>query len=202
VDLVQMVTCGPGDVLLSAYGRQLGRLQPGAVADIVVLRASRSTEPFRRIVSSTENDVQLVVVGGVQRYGTPELMASAPTPTTLTVGDRSMVLSLARPDDGATAWDWDDVVARMEEVRADPTKAIEDAQGMYADAINHPEREQPLRLALDMPTGLAPVGGLPHDLGDVIIPELESLTHDAPWLESVVGRGFHGGLLDDLGRYY
>jgi 5-methylthioadenosine/S-adenosylhomocysteine deaminase len=201
-DLVAMVTTGPGDVLRRAYGRQLGRLQPGAVADVVVLRASRSTEPFHRIVSSTEDDVELVVVGGVPRYGTPALMGSAPTPTTLTVGDRSMVLSLATPDDPATAWSWHDVVARMEEVRADPTQAIEDAQGMYADASRHPDREQPLRLALDMPTGLAPVGGLPHDLGDVVIPELETLVHDSAWLDSVVGRGFHGGLLDDLARYY
>jgi hypothetical protein len=197
-----MVTSGPGDVLARAYGRQLGRIQKGAVADLVVMRASRSTEPFRRIVTSREDDVDLVVVGGVPRYGTPELMASAPTPTTLTVGSRSMVLSLAQPDDTTTAWDWDDVVARMEEVRADPTTAIEDAQGMYADARNHPEREQPLRLALDMPTGLAPVGGLPHDLAQVVIPPLETLTHDPAWLASVVGRGFHGGVLDDLERYY
>lgn len=201
-DLVAMVTTGPGDVLQRAYGRQLGRLQPGAVADILVLRASRTTEPFHRIVTSTEDDVHLVVVGGVPRYGTPPLMASAPTPTTLTVGGRSMVLSLARPDDPASAWSWDDVVARMEEVRADPVKAIEDAQARYGDASRHPELEQPLRLALDMPTGLAPVGGLPHDLGDVVIPELESLVHDEAWLDSVVGRGFHSGVLDDLRRYY
>ncbi len=201
-DLVAMVTSGPGDVLARAYGRQLGRVQEGAVADLVVLRASRSTEPFHRIVTSREDDVDLVVVGGVPRYGTPELMTSAPTQTTLTVGGRPMVLSLAQPDDPDTAWDWDDVVARMEEVRADPTRAISDAQGMYADARGHPEQEQPLRLALDMPTGLAPVGGLPHDLADVVIPELESLTHDAAWLGSVVGRGFHGGVLDDLERYY
>ncbi len=65
-----------------------------------------------------------------------------------------------------------------------------------------PSAKQPLRLALDMPTGVAPVGGLPHDLTEVVIPPLESLTHDAAWLASVVGRGFHGGLLDDLARYY
>jgi cytosine/adenosine deaminase-related metal-dependent hydrolase len=201
-DLVRMVTSGPGDVLRRAFGRQLGRIQPGAVADLLVLRASRGTEPYRRIVASTEDDVQLVVVGGVPRYGTPALMTSAPTPTPLTVGGRSMVLSLATPDDPAAAWSWDDVVARMEEVRADPKKEIEDAQDRLADARTHPDQEQPLRLALDMPTGLAPVGGLPHDLADVSIPELESLTHDAAWLESVAGRGFHGGVLDDLRRFY
>jgi cytosine/adenosine deaminase-related metal-dependent hydrolase len=201
-DLVAMVTSGPGDVLKRAYDRQLGRLVPGAVADVLVLRASRSTEPFHRIVTATEDDVQLVVVGGVPRYGTPSLMASAPTTTALTVGGRSMRLSLSRPGDPGTAWHWDDVVGRMEEVRADPRKAIEDAQSAMADASRHPDREQPLRLALDMPTGLAPVGGLPHDLGDVVIPELESLVHDDAWLDSVAGHGFHDGLLDDLARFY
>ncbi len=205
-DLVRMVTSNPGDVLARAYGRQLGRIQAGALADLVVIRASRSTEPFHRVVTSTEDDVHLVVVGGIPRYGTPSLMAMAPTTTSLTVHGRSMRLSLARPDDAGAAWEWDDVVGRMEEVRADPRQSIEDAQAALADAADladgTPGAPPPLRLALDMPTGLGPVGGLPHDLGDVVIPELESLTHDQPWLDSVVGRGFHGGLLDDLRRYY
>lgn len=205
-DLVRMVTSNPGDVLARAYGRQLGRIQPGALADLVVIRASRSTEPFHRVVTSTEDDVHLVVVGGIPRYGTPALMSLAPTTTSLTVHGRSMRLSLARPDDAGTAWDWGDVVGRMEEVRADPRQAIEDATAAMADAADladsTPGVPPPLRLALDMPTGLGPVGGLPHDLGDVVIPELESLTHDQPWLDSIVGRGFHGGLLDDLRKYY
>jgi 5-methylthioadenosine/S-adenosylhomocysteine deaminase len=201
-DLVEMVTSGPGDVLARAYGRQLGRLQAGAVADVLVLRASRSTEPFHRIVTSTEDDVELVVVGGIPRYGTPELMTNAPTPTQLAVGSRSMVLSLAQPDDPTATWKWDEVVDRMEEVRADPSTAIQDAEGRYAGSADLPDDRQPLRLALDMPTGVAPVGGLPHDLNDVVIPELQSLTHDPAWLQSVVGRGFHGGILDDLSRYY
>jgi 5-methylthioadenosine/S-adenosylhomocysteine deaminase len=207
-DLVRMVTSGPGDVLARAYGRQLGRIQAGALADLVVIRASRSTEPYHRVVTSTEDDVHLVVVGGTARYGTPELMsaAQAPTTTSLSVNGRTMRLSLARPDDADLVWDWDDVGKRLEEVRSDPRGAIEEAQRALAEAADladaTPGVEPPLRLALDMPTGLAPVGGLPHDLDDVVIPELQSLTHDTDWLDSVVGRGFHGGLLDDLRRFY
>ena len=59
-----------------------------------------------------------------------------------------------------------------------------------------------LRLALDMPTGLSPIGGLPKDLNDLVVPPLQSLTHDQAWLDSVVGRGFHGGVLDGLADYY
>ena len=53
-----------------------------------------------------------------------------------------------------------------------------------------------------MPTGLAPVGGLPKDLGQIVVPPLQSLTHDADWLDSLPGRGFHGGVLDELAAYY
>jgi hypothetical protein len=31
---------------------------------------------------------------------------------------------------------------------------------------------------------------------------LESLTHNGEWLDSVVGRGFHSGVLDGLAGYY
>jgi hypothetical protein len=64
------------------------------------------------------------------------------------------------------------------------------------------QAEAPLRLALDMPTGLAPVGGLPKDLGQIVVPEIPTLTHDASWLAAVEANPFHGGILDGLGRYY
>jgi hypothetical protein len=64
------------------------------------------------------------------------------------------------------------------------------------------DREAPLRLALDMPTGLAPVGGLAKDLDELVIPPLQSLTHDQEWLDSLAGRGFHSGILDGLSEYY
>ena len=40
---------------------------------------------------------------------------------------------------------------------------------------------------------VSPIGGLPKDLNDLVVPPLQSLTHDRAWLDSVVGRGFHGG---------
>jgi hypothetical protein len=53
-----------------------------------------------------------------------------------------------------------------------------------------------------MPTGLAPIGGLPKDLNELVIPPLQSLTHDDEWLDSVIGRGFHSGVLDGLATFY
>jgi hypothetical protein len=60
----------------------------------------------------------------------------------------------------------------------------------------------PLRLALDMPTGLTPMGGLPKNLDDIKVPELAGLSHDGAFLDSIVGRGYHGGVLDDLALFY
>ena len=203
-DLVMMATCLPGDTLDRAWGRQVGRLQPGAQADLLVINAKRGADAFRTIVRATEDDVDLVVIDGRRRYGTPELMAEASTVTTLAVGGRpAQQLSLNQPSDASKAWKWSEVVDRMEEVRAHPKREVEAANAMYARwAGRLDDREAPLRLALDMPTGLAPIGGLPKDLDELVIPPLESLAHDGDWLDSVVGRGFHSGVLDGLTDYY
>jgi hypothetical protein len=130
-------------------------------------------------------------------------MAGDGTLTTLTVGGRPMRLSLGQPSDITQAWEWAEVIARMEEVRAHPKREVEAANAMYARwAGRLDDREAPLRLALDMPTGLAPIGGLPKDLNELVIPPLQSLTHDEEWLDSVVGRGFHSGVLDGLADFY
>jgi hypothetical protein len=204
-DLVKMVTCGPGDVLARSWGRQVGRLQPGAIADVLVLDAKRGADPFATIVAAGERDVELVVIEGRARYGTPALMAAAgATPVTpITVDGRPRHLSLSKPDDPAAAWPWQQVLDRMEEVRADPKRHILAAQARLAAwAGRLDQADAPLRLALDMPTGIAPVGGLPKDLTQVVVPPLQSLTHDQDWLDSLSGRGFHGGLLDALADYY
>lgn len=204
-DIVRMATCIPGDVLSRAWPRRVGRLQPGAQADVVVIRAKAGANAFSTIVAATEEDVDLVVIDGDPRYGTSALMTAAgasPT-TTLTVAGRKRRLALTLPDDPTKAWRWSEVLDRMEEVRADPKTEVEHAQAFaaaWAGELDDPGA--PLRLALDMPTGLTPVGGLPKDLGGLVVPPLQSLTHDHDWLHSLVGRGFHGGVLDGLSAYY
>ncbi len=202
-ELVKMATCNPGDVLERAWGRQIGRLQPGAQADVVVISAKPRVSAFPRIVAATEDDIDLVVIDGRRRYGTPELMADASTTTDLTVNQRVMKLSLSQPSDDTATWEWTEVVARMEEVRANPKREVEAANAMYARWSGElDDVRSPLRLALDMPTGLAPIGGLPKDLGQLDVPPLQSLTHDAEWLDSLPNRGFHHGVLDDLADFY
>ncbi|MDQ1538953.1 MAG: hypothetical protein QOE58_3346 [Actinomycetota bacterium] len=217
-DLVRMVTTNPGDVLARPWKHQTGRLQPGAVADVLVIRATGKGDPFKALVNARERDVDLVVIGGHAEYGKPALMAAAGSSATtaLTVDGEARALLLSRPDDAAALWEWDDVIARLEEVRADPSREIERARAdqdaamaavYLAKSHNGGEPDTrvprtPLRLALDMPTGLTPQGGLPKRLEDIKVPALAGLSHDSDFLESIVGRGYHGGLLDDLAGFY
>jgi cytosine/adenosine deaminase-related metal-dependent hydrolase len=65
-----------------------------------------------------------------------------------------MQLSLSQPSDATKAWEWSEVIDRMEEVRAHPRREVEAANAMYARwAGRLDDRDAPLRLALDMPTG-------------------------------------------------
>ncbi|MBZ5740656.1 amidohydrolase family protein [Nocardioides mangrovi] len=204
-DLVRMATCNPGDVLARAWHRQIGRLQPGAIADVLVVSTPPRAHAFHRVVTATEEDVELVVIDGRPRYGTPDLMtkAGADPVTPIEVAGRDMELSLTRSDDAGTAWDWQDVVDRLDEVRAHPEDEIREAlQGYAAFAGRLEDPAAPLRLALDMPTGVAPVGGLPKDLSLVHVPPVQSLTHDADWLQAVSANPFHGGVLDGLAGFY
>jgi 5-methylthioadenosine/S-adenosylhomocysteine deaminase len=204
-DLVQAVTSRAGDVLLRGWGRQVGRLQPGAIGDLVVVAASRRASPARTVVRATERDIRLVVVDGQARYGEGALMAAAgvTATTTLEVAGETRHLALHRPGEPSAVWEWDEVVQRLEEVRRDPKGQIEGGLARlaaWAGPLDAPEA--PLRLALDMPTGLGPVGGLPKDLTRIAIPPLETLAHDDTWLAALHGRGFHADVLDGLAVYY
>jgi hypothetical protein len=205
LDLVKMITANPGDMLQRAWGIQAGRLQPGALADVTVIRAGAGagTSVFERVLAATERDVELVLVHGRPAYGTAALMqaagAAAATPIAVDGSARRIALTnFTLPD--APPWRFSDVLARLEQVRADPKGEIERSRlgAFRALAAGRPS----LRLALDMPTGRAPVGGLPKDLGRIVVPPVSPLAHDAAFFASITGRGFHGGLLDGVAEFY
>jgi hypothetical protein len=119
------------------------------------------------------------------------------------VDGRSRSLALTHPDDPSVPWSWSEVLSRLEQVRKDPRREIDRGVARmvgWTGALDDPRA--PLRLALDMPTGAGPVGGLPKDLTEIRIPPIDSLVHDKVFVDSLVGRGFHGGVLDRLGDYY
>ena len=203
-DLVKMVTANPGDVLQQAWGIQTGRLQPDALADIAVIKAGANAKVFDTILKATERDIQLVLVHGRPAYGTAALMqaAGAAAATPIDVDGTPRQIALTRfTEAGAPPWNFADVLARLEQVRANPKREIERAR-LGAFAALSRGKPAPLRLALDMPTGRAPIGGLPKDLGSIVVPPIAPLAHDAAFFASITGRGFHGALLDGLARFY
>lgn len=202
-DLVAMVTTHPGDVLEQAWGHQLGRLQPQALGDVIVVAAPPGADPFRRLLAATERDIRLVVIGGRPVYGTAALMTKARATATsaLPVAGQSRRLALTRLDAPAQKWTFAQVVARLNQVRANPKDEIEQARRRSSAAMRA-GKVPPLRLALDMPTGRAPIGGLPKDLGTIRVPPLTPLAHDRNFFASITGRGFHGGLLDGLAALF
>ena len=217
LDLVEMVTSGPGDLLTRAWGPAVGRLQPGALADLVAV-ARRADDPFVNLVEAREEDVELVIVDGEPRYGTLDLMsrAGARRTTSVAVGEtarRTVLVEPPDPDDqGAEplrAWTWQKVLKALDDVRKDPIGAVEKASALAAAAIAGTRTlgaprtgTPPLILELEMPGGLAEVAGPPPAGHVTQIPPTPSLRHDENWRASIKNRGFHAGVLDELDRFY
>jgi 5-methylthioadenosine/S-adenosylhomocysteine deaminase len=204
-DLAQMMTCLPGDVLSRGWQKPVGRLVAGALADLVVLDQRRA-DPWASLVAARERDVRLVVVGGQPVWGTFALMdaAGAVNTTTVRMGAVSRRLTLVRPDDPAKTWTWTDVLARLNAVRtsaaqdppAGPGGSRRAATSQRASA--DPPGTPPIAIDLDMPGGPQAIAGPPPKGQLVDIPAIEAIYHNAAWLRTIRGRGFHGGALDGL----
>ncbi|MFD7157994.1 amidohydrolase family protein [Kribbella sp. NPDC059898] len=203
-DLVRMLTSNPGDALTEVWPRPVGRLEPGALADLIVVRR-RAADPYRSLIASTEADIRLVVIGGRARYGLPALMKRlAPAATPIRVGQLSRMI-----DYGDPAVTWQTVVADLEQVRSDPNTAATRAAGKLtalaaADGIAAladsfvllPDMPAP---ELDKPLGRRGAADSAPD--PVAVPPLEPLTTGPTWFDAVDANPFHHGLLSGLRAY-
>jgi 5-methylthioadenosine/S-adenosylhomocysteine deaminase len=200
-ELVETVTANPGDVLSRCWPHPCGRIVPGALGDLTVI-TRRSDDPWRDLIEARERDVSLVVIEGQARYGLPSLMAAAAARPTgrITVGGLRRSISIPHPGDPSRQWPWPDIRRALDTVRADPAAAL--ARAERRSAVEAGAGLEPLVLSLDMPFGEGPDAGPPKDPTKVVIPPLDGLTHDARWLATITGRGFHEGLLDELKAYY
>jgi len=208
-DLAEMVTANPGDTLARCWPAQAGRLVPGALGDIAVIADTRNADPWENLVLALEEDVLLVVVDGQARYGTKSLMDAAGVTGTTSVyvgGGHRRRISLVDPEDPTRQWFWSRALDRIEEVRTDPAGAMNDGlRALSAVAGIDPEDitdRDPLILELDMPGPGGLRAGPPPDPSSVVVPKPPSLRHDLPWRAEVKKNPFHGGLLDELDRFY
>lgn len=197
--VVEMVTSNPGTLLERCWGRPVGRLVPGAFADLVVLRTG-DADPWAGVLAAREGDVALVVVGGTPRYGDAALMdaAGAPPSVPARVGGRARRVALPHPAAPDAAWSWDEVLDTLQAVQQDPQQAIASAQARAAAGPRFaPDAE--LELFLDMPdtrrTGRA---GPPKNPATVRIPPVPALEHDAAFFDALDASPIQGGVLDPL----
>jgi len=122
--LVEMVTITPAQIL--GWQDSLGSIEPGKLADMTVV-AGGTGDPYSHLINATESDIQLVIIGGTGRYGTPALLANvSPIDEQLVVaGDtRAFHLDTKDPDPVLGA-----------------ALSLGDATTILADALEHmPER--------------------------------------------------------------
>ncbi|NIK60861.1 amidohydrolase family protein [Kribbella shirazensis] len=194
-ELARMVTSNPGEALTKVWPRPVGRLERGALADLVVVRRSPGS-PYRSLIEATETGIRLVVVGGRARYGLRSLMQPlAPSATAIKVGRLSRAI-----DYGDPAITWTSVVADLEKIRQDPDGASARVAAFTLNGEADPA--DAFVLLPDMP---APELG--DDLtaravpGPVAIPPLEPLTTGQAWFDAVDANPFHDGLLSGLRAY-
>jgi 5-methylthioadenosine/S-adenosylhomocysteine deaminase len=191
-ELCAMVTANPGDALAVAWGPQVGRLQDGAAADVLVCE-HHDADPFRNLIEATERHVRLVLVRGRAHYGTPALMkaAGATDVDTVTVDGKRRALAIRQPGKSDATLNWRGVRAALQKVRADPQKAWQsslDGLAAWGGPLDDPEA--PLALIGDMPEGdvglLAAGGEIPVDLE---LPRPDALTHDDDFFAAVSRSG-------------
>jgi hypothetical protein len=184
-----------------------------SLADMVVVSRTLD-DPWENLVRAREEDINLVLVNGAPRYGTKQLMEAcgARQMTSVRVGEAERWIMLIDPKDEnkppeeQTAWSWEDALALLEKVREDPIAAVDAANAPNAIAGRIPSAtgpdERPLLLELDMPAAPGVLAGPPPPGFRVNIQPIPSLCHDGNWRASIKDRGFHGGVLDGLDRFY
>jgi cytosine/adenosine deaminase-related metal-dependent hydrolase len=100
-ELVAMVTRVAASVL--RWDSKVGTLEPGKLADLIVVRGKASA-PYDSLIDASETDIQLLMIGGVRRHGVAALMQDAgPELEDITVGGQKRKLNLwteAPADDG------------------------------------------------------------------------------------------------------
>jgi 5-methylthioadenosine/S-adenosylhomocysteine deaminase len=200
-ELVGLVTANPGQALSAVWPHPAGRIQAGALADLLVV-ARGHPDPYRNLIAATETDVRLVVVGGKARYGTGALLAAAGAATATPLRAGRLRRAIDYGDAGVT---WAKVLAELERVRANPQQAADRAADALAafDAAGPAADDAPFVLLPDMPapeTADTRAGPLAAP-EPVTVPALQPITASRAWFDAVDANPFHGGLLSGLRDY-
>ena len=141
-ELGALATANAGDALARCWGIDVGRLRPGALADVLVTtnRLRPGDDPHENLLRVDERGVRLVLVGGRPVLGTPSLLATAGASHVepLVVGGvrKGVVMRLPAellPEDPAlhaeANMSWTAGRTAMQQVVDDPAKAVRRGPG-------------------------------------------------------------------------
>jgi 5-methylthioadenosine/S-adenosylhomocysteine deaminase len=203
-DIVEMVTVNPGILLERCWNIPIGRLVPGAFADVTVVRRHGRGTAWKRLVAATERDVALVVIDGTARYGDATLMTKAVAPPSfaMTVGGRRRRVALPSANDATQAWTWTEIMATLGKVQRNPQAAMATASAR-ASAAPRFGPTAPLELFPDMPDSrLSGRAGPPKHPELVQIPAIPSIEHDAAFFRRLAQAPIHQGALNPLRGWF
>ena len=102
-EMVKMVT--PGAASATNWDREVGTIEAGKVADLVVVDNIHAN-PYRNLIEAVDPDVRLTVVGGLAVYGDQDIMTGLKGTDTEPAGKFGKAVDvtfLAAPD-GAQTW--------------------------------------------------------------------------------------------------
>lgn len=226
-DIVAMATSVAAAVL--RWDGVVGTVEAGKLADLTVLGKNRA-DPYENALFATESDVRLVVVGGIPRFGYPDLMRSLVAPgkdlEDVAVGGQLRTIDLETTDQRVTTIPLGEARAHL----ADALQHLPELAGKRgthltrALALLPPRVEPGLRLVLDETeeTGVAlrplfterhPHGGVPLlRAAGVRAPTLPTIPvaldpptiadHAGYWDLLAAERNLPDGLVPDLAGFY
>jgi 5-methylthioadenosine/S-adenosylhomocysteine deaminase len=117
-ELVEMVTRRPADAM--NWGDKLGQIQPGFLADVIVVD-DRNKDPYRNLIEATEDNIALVFVRGEALYGDAILLQNARRGFTdleslaRQKGAREKAIAPNCPDSGLPMMSVKDTAARLQD---------------------------------------------------------------------------------------
>ena len=92
-ELIRLATMAGAEIL--GWHQVVGSIEVGKRADLLVVAGQADGDPHAALFAGDERQVQLVVINGTPRYGTPALMvADGPDLEVITVGGEQRVLYL------------------------------------------------------------------------------------------------------------
>lgn len=211
-EMVEFATRNPGLAMERAWHVPVGRIVDGALADLTV-HAPRHADPYRSLLTATEPDIRLVIVGGRPVYGLASQLRAAGAqdiePITVARRRRGIVMTLPPellPENPVqqreATMSWSEGLSVLANVSRDPAAAVRQARL----PVRGGDR---LQFVPDMPVAVRADGSeesraLDDDeLATLVVPEPEPLATDRAWLDLVDRLApAHARLLAKLGGYY